>query len=62
MKTTTSYRIIKFYFGEEINQVNEKKHITKQEAIDAGNSWKSDCTVNQNITKGRWFEIVETTN
>jgi len=58
MKTTT-YRIVKFNFGSELNQVNQKTYSTKEAAENAGNSWKQDCTVDQNIRRGRWFEIVE---
>jgi len=56
---TENFRLVKFYFGEEINQVNAKTYATKEDAKNAGNSWKLDCTVDQNIRKGRWFEIVE---
>jgi len=56
---TTTYRIVKFNFGSELNQVNQKTYSTKEAAENAGNSWKLDCTVDQNIRRGRWFEIVE---
>jgi len=56
---TSTYRIVKFYFGSELNQVNQKTYATKEDAKNAGNSWMRDCTVDQNIRKGRWFEIVE---
>jgi len=58
MKTTT-YTLVKFNFETEINQVNQKAYATKQDAENSGNSWKRDCTVDQNIRRGRWFEIVE---
>ena len=52
------YRLIKRIYGEELNQVNIKTYATKEDAINAGNSWERDCTVDQNIRKGRNFEII----
>jgi hypothetical protein len=61
MKTTT-YKTVKFNFGLETNQVYSKTYNSKEAAINAGNSWVRDCTVDQNIRKGRSFEIVELIN
>lgn len=55
----TTYSIIKRVYGEEINQVNAKTYATKEDAINAGNSWLNDCTVNAEIRKGRNFEVIE---
>jgi hypothetical protein len=56
MKT---YSIIKRNYGVELNQVNQKIYKTKQDAVNAGNSWETDCTVHEEIRKGRNFEVVE---
>jgi len=53
------YKVIKFWFGTELNNTNGKTYITKQYATNAGNSWQNDCTVDQNERKGRCFEVVE---
>lgn len=55
----TGFRVVRFVYDKELNQVNPKIYATKEDARNAGNSWKNDCTVDQNIRKGRWFEIVE---
>lgn len=56
MKT---YSIIKRVYGEEKNQINVKTYATKEDAINAGNSWLRDCTVHAEIRKGWNFEVIE---
>lgn len=56
MKT---YTIIKRFYGEEINQINIEKYLTKEDATNAGNSWLKDCTINAEIRRGRNFEVIE---
>ena len=56
MKT---YSIIKRNYGVEMNQVNAKTYATKEDAINAGNSWLKNCTVHAEIRKGWNFEVVE---
>ena len=48
--------LVKHNFDSELAN---KKYTSREAATNAGNSWKRDCTVDQNIRKGRWFEIVE---
>lgn len=57
--TTPKFIVVKFNFENEITNWSNKSYATKEAAENAGNSWKRDCTVDQNITKGRWFEIRE---
>ena len=57
MKTT--FKIIKRIYGEEMNQVNPKHYTTKEDAINAGNSWVRDCTVHARVRDARNFEVVE---
>jgi hypothetical protein len=57
--TTTKFIVVKFNFNNEITNWNNKTYETKEDANNAGNSWRNDCTVDQNIRKGRWFEIKE---
>ena len=59
MKNSTKFRVVKFNFDSEINDWTNKIYETRESAENAGNSWKRDCTVDQNIRKGRWFEIAE---
>jgi hypothetical protein len=56
-----TYSVIKKVNGLEINQVNAKPYATKEDAINAGNSWLRDCTVHAEIRKERGFEVVENT-
>ena len=58
MKT---YSIIKRNYGVEMNQVNVKTYATKEDAINAGNSWLNNCTIHAEIRKGWNFEVVENT-
>jgi hypothetical protein len=58
MKT---YSIIKRNYGVEINNTNNKTYTTKEDAVNAGNSWLRDCTVHSEIRKGRNFEVIENT-
>ena len=58
MKT---YSIIKKVNGSEINQINPKTYSTKEDAINAGNSWSRDCTVHAERRKLRGFEVIENT-
>lgn len=58
MKT---YSIIKKVNGSEINQINPKTYATKEDAINAGNSWLRDCTIHAEIRKSRGFEVIENT-
>lgn len=53
------YKVIKFVFDKELNNDNSKSYARKEDAENAGNSWKRDCTVHATIREGRWFEIVE---
>lgn len=53
------YKVIKFVYDKELNNDNAKVYKTKEDATNAGNSWKRDCTVHAEIRKGRWFEVVE---
>ena len=53
-----TYSIIKKVNGSEINQVNPKNYATKEDAINAGNSWLRDCTVHAEIRKARGFEVI----
>ncbi|CAB5223658.1 hypothetical protein UFOVP388_4 [uncultured Caudovirales phage] len=57
----TTYSIIKRIYGEEKNQINVKTYTTKEDAINAGNSWLRDCTIHAEIRKGRNFEVIENT-
>ena len=52
------YRLVKRNFGNEIYATETKTYATKQDAINAGNSWEKDCTLDQNITRGRNFEVI----
>ena len=58
MKT---YSIIKKVNGSSINQINPKTYSTKEDAINAGNSWLRDCTVHVERRKLRGFEVIENT-
>ena len=58
MKNPT-FILVKFNFESELTNWNNKTYVSKEAATNAGNSWKNDCTVDQNIRKGRWFEIQE---
>ena len=58
MKT---YSIIKRNYGVEINQINPKTYQTKEDAINAANSWLNNCTIHAEIRKGWNFEVVENT-
>jgi hypothetical protein len=51
------YRLIKKFYGEDTNTYDTKTYANKQDATNAGNSWKNDCTIDQNIRKGRNFEV-----
>lgn len=53
------YKVIKFVYEKELNNTNSKTYATKEDAINAGNSWTRDCTVHAEIRKGRWFEVSE---
>ena len=59
MKTQSNFIVVKFNFDSEITNWNNKSYANKEDALNAGNSWKNDCTVDNNIIKGRWFEIKE---
>jgi hypothetical protein len=54
-----AFKIIKRIYGAELNQVNPKTYATKEDAINAGNSWENDCTVHSDLRKPRNFEVVE---
>lgn len=56
MKT---YSIVKRNFGVEFNNSNSKKYTTKEDAVNAGNSWLRNCTVHAEIRKGWNFEVIE---
>lgn len=58
MKT---YSIIKKVNGSEINQINPKTYATKEDAINAGNSWLNNCTIHAEIRITRGFEVIENT-
>ncbi len=58
MKT---YSIIKKVNGSSINQINPKTYSTKEDAINAGNSWLNNCTVHAEIRITRGFEVIENT-
>lgn len=62
MKTLTQtikgYSIVKFNFDKPFAN-NSKTYKTKQDAENAGNSWKKDCTIHSVIREGFWFEIHE---
>ena len=58
MKT---YSIIKKVNGSEINQINPKTYSTKEDAINAGNSWLNNCTIHAEIRITRGFEVIENT-
>ena len=58
MKT---YSIIKKVNGSEINQINPKTYATKEDAINAGNSWLNNCTIHEEIRKTRGCEVKEKT-
>ena len=45
----TTYSIIKKVNGSSINQINPKTYATKEDAINAGNSWLNNCTVHAEI-------------
>lgn len=53
------YTIIKRFYGEEIYGNQTKNYATKQDAIDAGNSWQNDCTVRAELRKARNFEVIK---
>ena len=57
----TTYSIIKKVNGSSINQINPKTYSTKEDAINAGNSWLRDCTVHAERRKLRGFEVIENT-
>lgn len=59
MKNT--FAIIKRVYGQEMNQINAKTYATKEDAINAGNSWLKDCTVHAEIRNNRNFEVIENT-
>ena len=58
MKT---YSIIKKVNGSSINQINPKTYATKEDAINAGNSWLNNCTIHAEIRITRGFEVIENT-
>lgn len=60
-KIMKTYSIIKKVNGMEKNQINPKTYATKEDAINAGNSWLRDCTVHSEIRKARGFEVIENT-
>ena len=57
----TTYSIIKKVNGSEINQINPKTYATKEDAINAGNSWLNNCTIHAEIRITRGFEVIENT-
>lgn len=59
LKIMTTYSIIKRVYGAEINQVNVKYYETREQAINAGNSWLRDCRIHAEIRKGRNYEVIE---
>ena len=52
------YKVIRLNFGYEINGMLNKTYATKEDAVNAGNSWMNDCRVDQNIRRGRHFEVI----
>lgn len=56
---TKEFKIIKRIYGSELTQINEKIYSTKEDAINAGNSWLRDCTVHAEIRKARNFEVIQ---
>jgi len=44
-----------------MNQVNKTTYATKEDAVNAGNSWLNNCTIHAEIRKGWNFEVVENT-
>ena len=61
LKIMKTYSIIKKVNGLEINQINPKTYATKEDAVNAGNSWLLDCTIHAEIRKSRGFEVIENT-
>ena len=57
----TTYSIIKKVNGSSINQINPKTYSTKEDAINAGNSWLNNCTIHAEIRITRGFEVIENT-
>ena len=55
---TTTFKIIKRIYGEEMNQINPKTYATKEDAINDGNSWMRDCTVHAKVRDARNFEVI----
>ena len=55
----TTFKITKFVFDKELNNSNSKTYQTKEDALNAGNSWTKDCTIHAEIRRGRWFEVSE---
>ena len=57
----TTYSVIKKVNGSEINQINPNTYATKEDAINAGNSWLNNCTIHAEIRITRGFEVIENT-
>lgn len=55
----TTFKIIKKNYGVEFNNSNAKEYTTKEEAINAGNSWLTNCSIHAEIRKGWNFEVIE---
>lgn len=57
-KTNIMYKVIRLNFGYKLSGMTTKTYTTKEAAENAGNSWVRDCTVDQNIRRGRNFEVI----
>lgn len=57
--TTKKFRLVKFMYDKELNNSNGKIYDSKDEAINDGQSWTNDSTIDREIRKQRWFNVVE---
>jgi len=46
-------------YDKELNNSNGKIYVSKDEAINDGQSWTNDSTIDREIRKQRWFNVVE---
>tara|TARA_R110000782_G_scaffold124253_1_gene215780 strand:- start:147 stop:338 length:192 start_codon:yes stop_codon:yes gene_type:complete len=57
---TSTFKIIKRNYGVEFNNGKpSNSYKTKQDAVNAGNSWMRDCTYHAELRKGWNYEVVE---
>lgn len=52
-----TYKLLKFHYGVEANNLNAKVYNSKDAAENAGKSWQNDCTVHAEIRKARNFRL-----